>query len=94
MSSWLQNPHVHNILVWSALGLGVGVAAKMLLPGQEQMGWIRTIFLGLTGSFLGNYLTPKFLDWPSYSAFSWQGILIGIAGAFLLVIINRIVTRT
>lgn len=93
-TAWLQDPQIQKIGLWSLLGLGVGVAAKMLLPGQESMGWFRTTAVGLAGSLLGNFLTPRFLDWPHYSAFSWQGIMIGIAGAFLLVVINRIVTRS
>lgn len=94
ITSVLQNPLVHKILVWSLLGLSVGLAAKILMPGRENMGWIKTICLGLLGSFLGNYLTPRFLGWPHYSAFSWQGIAIGISGALVLVFINRIVTRS
>jgi uncharacterized membrane protein YeaQ/YmgE (transglycosylase-associated protein family) len=92
ITNLLQNPIIQKILVWILLGLGVGLAAKILMPGRENMGWIKTIFLGLTGSFLGNYFAPKLLSLPLYSAFSWQGIAIGISGALILVLINRIVT--
>lgn len=94
ITSLLENPLVHKILIWTLLGLGVGLAAKILMPGRENMGWIKTICLGLLGSFLGNYFTPRLLDWPHYAAFSWQGIAIGISGALILVLINRIVTRS
>lgn len=80
-------------LLWSALGLGVGLAAKLLLPGRENMGWIRTILLGLAGSLLGNTLAPKVFGWPEFSLFSWQGLCIGVGSAFILVLINRVVTR-
>lgn len=90
----LNHPLTHKFILWSALGLGVGVAAKLLIPGSEAMGWIRTILLGLAGSFLGNYLTPILFAWPSYYAFSWQGIGIGIGGAVVLVLLNRVVTRS
>ena len=43
------------------------------------MGWIRTIMVGLIGTFLGNYVAPKMFDWPAYTPFSIQGIGIGIA---------------
>jgi len=90
----LNHPLFNQFLLWTVLGLGVGVAAKLVIPGSEAMGWIRTILLGLTGSFLGNLLAPKIFHWPTYAAFSWQGILIGIGGAVILVVINRIVTRS
>jgi uncharacterized membrane protein YeaQ/YmgE (transglycosylase-associated protein family) len=94
ISSLLQNPIIHKTLVWSLLGLGVGLAAKILMPGHENMGWIKTICVGLLGSFLGNYFAPQIFGWPHFSAFSWQGIAIGISGALILVLINRIVTRS
>lgn len=93
-NSIMENAIVRQILLWAALGLGVGVVAKIIIPGSEEIGWIRTICVGLTGSFLGNYVAPKLFDWPTYSAFSMEGIAIGIAGAVVLVVINRIVTKS
>ncbi len=90
----LENPFTHQILLWLGLGLGVGVVAKIILPGSEEIGWIRTIMVGLAGSFMGNYVAPKIFDWPTYSAFSLEGIGIGVAGAVILVVINRIVTKS
>lgn len=91
----ITNHHYFNQLVtWTALGLGVGIAAKLILPGNENMGWIRTILVGLAGCFLGNFLAPRVFDWPVYSAFSWQGIAIGIVGALILVLANRVVTKS
>ena len=90
----LNNPLVQQTLLWLGLGLGVGVAAKIIIPGSENMGWIRTILVGLLGTFIGNYVAPKMLDWPSFSPFSVQGIGIGIAGAVVFVVVNRIVTST
>lgn len=90
----ISHPWVKQLLLWLALGLGVGVAAKIIIPGSESLGWIRTIGVGLLGSFLGNYLAPRIFDWPAYDAFSLPGIGIGVAGAVILVVLNRIVTKS
>lgn len=91
----LQNsPMVQTILIWIALGLIVGVAAKIVIPGSENMGWIRTIILGIGGAFLGHFIGANYLGIKSTSFFSIPGILISIGGAVILVLINRIVTRT
>ena len=93
-NSIITHPMVKQVLLWLGLGLGVGVAAKIIIPGSESLGWIRTIGVGLLGSFLGNFLAPKIFDWPAYDAFSLPGIGIGIAGAVVLVVVNRIVTKS
>ena len=90
----LHHHYFQQIVLWTALGLGVGIAAKLILPGSENMGWIRTILLGLAGCVLGNYLAPRIFSWPAYATFSWQGIAIGVAGAMILVLVNRIVTKS
>lgn len=94
MNSLLENPMAKQALLWIGLGLGVGVVAKIIVPGNEQMGWIRTILMGLMGSFLGNYMAPRLLDWPSYAAFSLPGFGVGVAGAIILVTLNRLVTKS
>lgn len=94
LNSMFDSPIMKLFLLWSGLGLAVGVAAKIILPGSENIGWIRTILVGLTGSFLGNYLAPKLFDWPTYAPFSLPGFAIGIAGAMILVLVNRVVTKS
>lgn len=90
----LGHPLARQFLLWAGLGLGVGVAAKIIIPGNENIGWIRTVGVGLAGTFLGNYVAPKIFDWPTYSPFTLPGVGIGIAGALILVVINRIVTKS
>ena len=90
----LNHPLVQQSLLWLGLGLGVGVAAKIIIPGNEHMGWIRTILVGLAGTFVGNFLAPRMFDWPTYAAFSLPGVGIGIAGAVVFVVVNRIVTSS
>lgn len=82
------------ILMWIGLGLIIGVAAKLLLPGSENMGWIRTVLVGILGSFIGNYVGYHYAGLGNHAAFSWQGIMLGIAGAFVLVLLNRLVTKS
>ncbi len=94
LTTILNHPMVQKMLLWLGLGLGVGIIAKIVIPGSENMGWLRTIMVGLIGTFLGNFVAPKMFDWPSYEPFSMAGIGIGIAGAIVFVVLNRIVTTS
>jgi uncharacterized membrane protein YeaQ/YmgE (transglycosylase-associated protein family) len=91
----LQQPIVVQVLGWILFGLLVGVVAKVLLPGPENMGWIRTILVGIFGSFLGGFLGHYF-GVAGAAGMGWNipGFLTAVAGAFVLVVINRLVTRS
>jgi len=50
-------------ILWTiVLGFVVGVIAKFLHPGKENMGFIVTILLGIAGSFLAGML-GQFMGW-------------------------------
>ena len=38
------------------VGLVVGAIARFLLPGEQKMGWILTVALGIAGSFLAGFV--------------------------------------
>lgn len=81
------------IVSWIGFGLLCGVLAKLILPGPENMGWIRTIVIGIAGSFVGGFL-GSFFGYGSPASFTAQGIGTGVAGAVVLLLINRLVTRS
>ncbi len=37
------------------IGLIVGLIARAIKPGDDKMGWIMTILLGIAGSLLATY---------------------------------------
>ena len=45
-----------NILVWCVYGIFVGSIAKSLVPGEENFGFIKTVVLGVAGSYMGGAL--------------------------------------
>lgn len=94
MENWINDPTVRYVGLWILLGLGTGVAAKLILPGKEDMGWFRTILFGLLGSFAGNYVAPYFFHWHQYDPMSIPGLALGLAGAIILVLLNKIVTKS
>jgi uncharacterized membrane protein YeaQ/YmgE (transglycosylase-associated protein family) len=80
-----------NILVWCVYGLFVGSIAKSIVPGEENFGFVKTVALGICGSYVGGavlYLVG------SYDAVSPAGVMMGVAGGVLsLVLYNKLTTR-
>lgn len=77
-----------NLLVWMVYGLFVGSIAKSIVPGEENFGFVKTVFLGIAGSYMGGAVMYML---GQYNAVSPAGIIIGVAGAVLsLVLYNKL----
>lgn len=69
-------------IIWTiVLGFVIGVIAKLLHPGKENMGFIMTILLGIAGSFLAGVI-GQFLGW--YRAGEGAGFIASVVVAILL----------
>jgi len=77
-----------NILVWCVYGIFVGAIAKTIVPGEENFGFVKTVALGIAGSYMGGailYLLGQ------YSSLSPSGIIMGVAGAVIsLILYNKL----
>lgn len=77
-----------SILIWCVYGIFVGSIAKSIVPGEENFGFIKTVALGVCGSYTGGallYLLGK------YESVSPTGLFMGVAGAVLaLVLYNKL----
>jgi uncharacterized membrane protein YeaQ/YmgE (transglycosylase-associated protein family) len=77
-----------SLLVWVVYGLLVGSISKAIVPGEENFGFVKTVFLGIAGSYMGGailYLIGQ------YQTITPAGILMGVAGSILsLVLYNKL----
>jgi uncharacterized membrane protein YeaQ/YmgE (transglycosylase-associated protein family) len=69
------------LLVTIIIGFVVGVIAKFIMPGKENMGFILTTLLGIAGSIVATY-AGQAVGW--YAAGEGAGWIGSIVGAFLL----------
>jgi uncharacterized membrane protein YeaQ/YmgE (transglycosylase-associated protein family) len=69
-------------IIWTiVLGFVIGVLAKLLHPGKENMGFIATVLLGIGGSFLAGAM-GQYLGW--YRAGEGAGFIASVIVAILL----------
>jgi len=69
------------LLLTILIGFVVGVIAKLIMPGKENMGFILTTLLGVAGSIAATY-AGQAVGW--YQAGEGAGWIGSIVGAFLL----------
>lgn len=81
------------ILSWILFGLVAGIIAKVLMPGKDPGGWIVTIALGIGGSFVGGYLAGLLHLAPAGPGFNLRSLGTAVAGAFVLLILYRLIKR-
>jgi uncharacterized membrane protein YeaQ/YmgE (transglycosylase-associated protein family) len=66
------------------VGLIVGAIARFVMPGEQKMGWIMTILLGIGGSMLAGFIGQS-LGW--YRAGQGAGWIASVLGAVLLLFV-------
>lgn len=72
-------------IIWTiVLGFVIGVFAKLLHPGKENMGFLMTILLGIAGSFLAGVI-GQYLGW--YQAGEGAGFIASVIVAIILLAI-------
>jgi len=79
-----------SIIATIFIGLIVGLVARFVKPGNDPLGWIMTIVLGIAGSFLAGYAGSA-MGW--YRAGEPVGFIASVIGAVILLVIYSMVSR-
>jgi uncharacterized membrane protein YeaQ/YmgE (transglycosylase-associated protein family) len=66
------------------VGLIVGAIARFVMPGEQKMGWILTILLGIGGSMVASFVGQA-LDW--YQAGEGANWIASVLGAVVLLFV-------
>jgi len=80
------------IVSWLLLGLSAGVLAKIVMPGEDGGGWIKTIVVGIIGAFVGGYVGTYF-GFGAVDGFNVKSVGVATFGAFLLLIPGRLLKK-
>lgn len=75
-----------SVISWMIFGLIAGSVARFLMPGQQPLGWLKTIGLGILGSFLGGTL-GSFLASGSETLIQPSGWIMSIVGGILILFV-------
>jgi uncharacterized membrane protein YeaQ/YmgE (transglycosylase-associated protein family) len=77
-----------SILWYLLIGVVVGIIARLILPGKENMGWIMTVILGALGAFLAGAI-GQWLGWYGFPSL-WGFVASIVVAVILIAIYNRL----
>ena len=66
------------------VGLIVGALARLVMPGDQKLGWIMTILVGIGGSLLAGFVGQA-LGW--YTVGQGAGWIASVLGAVVLLFV-------
>lgn len=81
-----------SFLSWIIFGFIVGLIARMLMPGRQDLGIFMTALLGVVGSVIGGGITWAFRGAPT-EGFDPAGFVMSIIGAILALWIYASVSK-
>jgi uncharacterized membrane protein YeaQ/YmgE (transglycosylase-associated protein family) len=77
-------------VIWSIItGFVVGLIARAVLPGADQLGLIATTAVGIVGSLLGGFVGRLIKKPEPGSSFHPAGFLMSIVGAIVVLLLWR-----
>ena len=80
------------LLTWIIFGLIAGAIAKMIKPGNQGMGWLMTIILGIVGAFVGGWV-GSMIGWGTVEDFNLKGMFLAVIGALIVLWLVGMATK-
>lgn len=80
--------HIVGMMVF---GIVAGALARLFTPGQQSMGILATMFLGILGSFVGGFLGFLIEGGSVFQTSGWIGSIVG--GVIVLLVTSSRATK-
>ena len=69
------------------LGIIAGYLARAIVPGKQDIGFVRTVLLGIGGALIGYFLFTALLGIGDDDKFDLGGLIGAVIGAIILLVI-------
>ena len=83
---------VGSIILAIIVGAIIGLVARLIMPGKQNIGMIMTVVLGALGGLIGSWVASEFGYHNANGGFAWIPFFIGIGAAIVLIAIWETVT--
>lgn len=79
------------LLSWLIYGLIIGFLSKKIHPGEDPVGWLPTMLVGVAGSYVGGFL--YYLLSMNLDAFRPAGFLLSVLGGIVFLVAWRMYVK-
>jgi uncharacterized membrane protein YeaQ/YmgE (transglycosylase-associated protein family) len=80
------------IIGFILVGLVVGFIARAILPGDDPIGLLGTIIVGIVGGLLGGYLLGSVFESGGSGGVDWMDWLGAVLGAIVVLLVWRAIS--
>lgn len=74
------------LVAWLVLGAIAGYVAGMFVKGDERLGVIGHIFLGIVGALVGGFIANQLFGGDYLNRIDIQSIIVAVIGAIVVVV--------
>ena len=83
-----------SIIAFLVIGLLAGLIARALMPGNQSMGLLATMLLGIAGSFVGGLIASLFYTNGRMWDLHPTGLIFSVIGAMLVLLLVGMAGRS
>jgi uncharacterized membrane protein YeaQ/YmgE (transglycosylase-associated protein family) len=83
---------IGSIILAIIVGAIIGVVARLVMPGKQNIGMIMTVVLGAVGGLIGSAVAAQFGYHNANGGIAWIPFFVGVAAAVVLIAIWEAVT--
>ena len=78
---------IGSIILALIVGAIIGLVARLVMPGRQDIGMLPTILIGALGGFIGSAVAGQFGYHNANGGVAWVPFFIGVAAAVVLIAI-------
>ena len=78
---------VESIVLALIVGAGIGLVARLVMPGKQDITMVPTVIIGALGGVIGSAVANQFGYHNANGGIAWVPLLTGVAAAIALIAI-------
>jgi uncharacterized membrane protein YeaQ/YmgE (transglycosylase-associated protein family) len=83
---------IGSIILAIIVGAIIGVVARLVMPGKQNIGMIMTVVIGAVGGLIGSAVASQFGYHNANGGVAWIPFFIGVGAAVILIAVYESLT--